>query len=139
MTENDITNLLDFLNLLLESERAGVKVLGELLYQTEDERLRKFLQKFLRDEGMNCHILVSLIHDLGATPSDKTGAFVEKVRALNTLDEKVEMLIRGQAWVARKIREYRHLLPEGSQDLFLEAIKVQHDENVLALQSYLSE
>lgn len=139
MTQSEITNLLDFLNLLLESERAGVKVIGELLYETEDERLRVFLKKFLRDEGMNCHILTSLIHDLGAKPTDKTGAFVDKVRALETLEEKVELLIRGQAWVARKIQEYRHLLPEGSQDLFLEAVKVQHEENVLALQSYLNE
>ena len=136
MDKSSITTLLDFYNMLLEAERAGVKVLSELIYQTEDQSLRDYLKKFLRDEGMNCHILVSLIHDLDAKPTDKTGAFVEKIQALDTLTEKIDLLTRGQAWVARKITEFQHLLPEGSQKLFLEAIKVQHEENVNALKDY---
>ena len=139
MPQNQITNLMDFYNMLLEAERAGVKVLSELLYLTEDQRLRKYLKKFLRDEGMNCHILASLVHDLDAKPTDKTGAFVEKVMALDTLEEKIELLIRGQSWVARKIEEFRHLVPEGSQTLFLSAIKLQHEENVNTLKRYLNE
>jgi nitronate monooxygenase len=137
MTQSEITNVLDFYNMLLEAERAGVTVLSDLLYRTEDQRLRDCLKKFLRDEGMNCHILASLIFDLDAKPTDKTGAFVEKVQALNTMAEKMDLLIRGQSWVARKIHEFGHLLPEGSQNLFLEAIKVQHEENVNTLKGFL--
>ena len=139
MTQNEITNLLDLYNLLLESERAGVKVIGDLLYQTEDERLRNLLKKFLRDEGLNCHIIASLINDLDVKPTDKIGAFVEKVNALDSLEEKIELLIRGQGWVARKIHEFRHLLPKGSPELFMEAIKIQHEENVDALKLYLND
>jgi hypothetical protein len=135
MTKTEITSVVDFYNLLLEAERAGVAVLGELVSQTEDQGLKKLMKKFLRDEGINCRILVSLIQDLGQEPSKKTGAFVDKVRALNTLEEKIDLLIRGQEWVARKIREFRHLLPPGSPHLFLEAIKVQHEENVDALKN----
>ncbi len=137
MTQSEITNVLDFYNMLLEAERAGVTVLSDLLYRTEDQRLRDCLKKFLRDEGMNCHILASLIFDLDAKPTDKTGAFVEKVQVLNTMAEKMDLLIRGQSWVARKIHEFGHLLPEGSQNLFLEAIKVQHEENVNTLKGFL--
>jgi hypothetical protein len=61
---------------------------------------------------------------------------VDKVRALDTLEEKIDLLIRGQAWVGRKIEEFRHLLPSGSPNLFLEAIKVQHEENVDALKHF---
>jgi hypothetical protein len=122
--------LVDFYNLILEAERAGVEVLKELITQTEDQPLQELLKKFLRDEGLNCRILVSLIHDLGSEPGQKTGSFADKVRALDSLEEKTELLIRGQEWVARKIREFRHLLPAGSPHLFLEAIKVQHEENV---------
>jgi len=139
MTQTDITNLLDFYNLLLEAERAGVKVLGDLLYETEDQRLRNLLKKFLRDEGMNCHILASLIHDLDAKPTDKIGAFVDKVRALHKVEEKIELLIKGQSWVARKIQEFGHLVPKGSPDLFLKAIQMQHAENVDALKHYLND
>lgn len=122
--------------MLLEAERAGVAVLGELNTQSEDRRLKPILKKFLRDEGVNCRILIGLIHDLNEKPSDKTGAFVDKIRALDKLDEKIQLLIRGQAWVARKISEFRFNIPAGSAYLFLEAIKVQHEENVNTLKKY---
>jgi hypothetical protein len=133
MATTTISQASDLWNMLLEAERAGVAVLGELVPQAEDPSLRELLKKFLKDEGVNCRILITLIEHLGAEPSKETGAFVGKVRALGSLPEKVELLIRGQEWVARKIREFRHLLPTGSPHLFLEAIKVQHEENVDAL------
>jgi hypothetical protein len=136
MNETDTMTLLDFYNMLLEAERAGVTVLGELVRQVDEERLTAELKKFLRDEGANCRVLINLIQDIGATPSDKTGAFVGKVRALKNLDEKIKLLIRGQAWVARKIQEFHNLVPAGSPYLFLEAIKMQHDENVGTLTEY---
>jgi hypothetical protein len=136
MNKTDSMTLLDFYNMLLEAERAGVTVLGELVRQVDEEQLTAALKKFLRDEGANCRVLINLIHDLGATPSDKTGAFVGKVRALETLNEKIHLLIRGQAWVARKIQEFHHYVPAGSPYLFLEAIKMQHDENVDTLTKY---
>ena len=136
MNETETTTLLNFFNMLLEAERAGVTVFNELNMQVENRRFKPILEKFLRDEGVNCRILVSLIHDLNAKPSDKTGAFVDKIRALDNLDEKIQLLIRGQAWVARKIKEFRFNLPAGSTYLFLEAIKVQHEENVDTLKKY---
>jgi hypothetical protein len=139
MGKIDTMKLLDFYNMLLEAERAGVTVLSELNMQVEDRRLKPILEKFLRDEGVNCRILVSLIHDLNAKPSDKTGAFVDKMRALDNLDEKIQLLIRGQAWVARKIREFQNHLPTGSAYLFMDAIKVQHQENVETLKKYFDE
>ena len=57
------------------------------------------------------------------------------IRSLE-LEEKIDLLIRGQAWVARKIEEFRFQLPAGSPYLFLEAIKVQHQENVETLKNY---
>lgn len=136
MSDTEKTALLNFYNMLLEAERAGVTVLSELNMQTEERQLKPILKKFLRDEGVNCRILVSLIHDLDAKPSEKTGAFADKVRALDNLDEKIQLLIRGQAWVARKIKEFRFNLPAGSAYWFLEAIKKQHQENVDTLKKY---
>lgn len=139
MSKTDTNTLLDFYNMLLEAERAGVTVLSEMNKQVEDQRLKPILEKFLRDEGVNCRILVSLIHDLNAKPSGKTGAFVDKIRALDNLDEKIQLLIRGQAWVARKIREFQNHLPTGSAYLFMDAIKVQHQENVDTLKKDFDE
>jgi len=136
MNQPNHTSLSDFYNMLLEAERAGVTVLQELVSQTEEPQFSALLKKFLQDEGLNCRILISLIRDLGTEPSDKTGAFVDKVRALDNLEENIDLLIRGQAWVARKIEEFRFRLPAGSPYLFMEAIKVQHQENVDALKKY---
>lgn len=130
--------LLDFYNMLLEAERAGVLVLDELVRQVEDYQLKTLLKKFLRDEGVNCRILMTLIHDLGAKPTNKTGAFVDKVHALNNLEDKVQLLIRGQEWVARKIREFHYQLPAGSSYFFLKAIELQHEENVDTLKKYFN-
>lgn len=130
--------LLDFYNMLLEAERAGVLVLDELVRQVEDDQLKTLLKKFLRDEGVNCRILMTLIHDLGAKPTNKTGAFVDKVHALNNLEDKVQLLIRGQEWVARKIREFHYQLPAGSSYFFLKAIELQHEENVDTLKKYFN-
>ena len=136
MSEAETKALLNFYNMLLEAERAGVTVLSELNKQAEDRLLKPILKKFLRDEGVNCRILVSLIHNINAKPSDKTGSFVDKIRALDNLDEKIQLLIHGQAWVARKIKEFRFNLPAGSAYWFLEAIKRQHEENVDTLKKY---
>jgi hypothetical protein len=130
--------LLDFYNMLLEAERAGVLVLDKLVRKVEDDQLKTILKKFLRDEGVNCRILMTLIHDLGAKPTTKTGAFVNKVHALNNLEDKVQLLLRGQEWVARKIQEFHHHLPAGSSYFFLTAIKLQHEENVDTLKKYFT-
>jgi hypothetical protein len=137
MNKTDTMTLLDLYNMLLEAERAGVTVLNELMQLVGEERLAAALKKFLRDEGANCRILMNLILDIGEKPSDKTGAFVAKVQALENLDEKIQLLIRGQAWVARKIQEFHNFAPAGSPYLFLEAIKMQHEENVGTLKNYV--
>jgi hypothetical protein len=137
MTKIDSMTLLDFFNMLLEAERAGVAVLNQLVKEVDEKRLTPALKKFLRDEGANCRILMNLIHDINEKPSDKTGAFVGKVQALENLDEKIRLLIRGQAWVARKIQEFHNLIPAGSPYVFLEAIKMQHEENVDTLKKYM--
>ena len=138
MSEIDAKTLLDFYNMLLEAERAGVLVLDKLVRKVEDDQLKTILKKFLRDEGVNCRILMTLIHDLGAKPTTKTGAFVNKVHALNNLEDKVQLLLRGQEWVARKIQEFHHHLPAGSSYFFLTAIKLQHEENVDTLKKYFT-
>lgn len=133
-----VATLLDFYNMLLEAERSGVLVLDELVRQVEDQQLKTLLKKFLRDEGVNCRILMTLIHDLGAKPTNKTGAFADKVNALTNLEDKVRLLIRGQEWVARNIRAFHYHLPGGSSYFFMTAIKLQHEENVDTLKKYFN-
>lgn len=122
--------LADFYRILLEAERAGVQSLNEILPLIEDGDIKSHLQIYLRDEGMNCHILTTLIKNLGQDPGDRTGDFIDKIRALDSKDEKLKLLIKGQEWVAKQIRYNRELINSASSMFFVEAIKIQHEINV---------
>ncbi len=136
--ENDFTKeLADFYRIILEAERAGVQSIGDILPSVADEELKSLMTNYLRDEGMNCQILISLIKNLGYEPGNKTGDFVEKIRALKTVEEKIELLSKGQEWVARQIRYNRELIDSASSSFFMEAIKVQHEENVDTMKKIL--
>lgn len=130
MEKNNVRELVDFYRVLLEAERAGVQSISEILPEVEDENLKSVMTRYLRDEGMNCQILIAFIKNLGGDPGSKTGDFINKIRALKTLNEKLELLIKGQEWVAKQIRYNRELIDISSSSFFLEAVKVQHEENV---------
>jgi nitronate monooxygenase len=100
------------LNLLLESERAGVLALDELEHEVEQDELRRFLRGSREEESRNVRDLEKLIGDQGGKPSAKTGPFAAKVAAQPTVRERLALLSRGQEWVARKTEEALALAPE---------------------------
>jgi len=130
MQRKQSPKLIAFYNDLLAAERAGVQVLSGLIPGIEDGSLKVLLEKFLRDEGMNCQIFSTLIRNSGEEPGRRTGDFVQKVKALEKLEDKLRLLVKGQEWVARQIRKNRALLDYGSDPVFMEAMKIQHEENV---------
>ncbi|HPS87077.1 MAG TPA: DUF6306 domain-containing protein [Spirochaetota bacterium] len=130
MEKNRNQELADFYRILLEAERAGVQSISDILPSVEEGELKTLMTRYLRDEGMNCQILISLIKNLGFDPGNKTGDFLGKIRALDTVKEKLDLLIKGQEWVAKQIRYKRELIDYTSSRLFMEAVKIQHEENV---------
>ena len=102
------------LNLLLESERAGVIALSGLIDDVEQEELKKFLRGSRAMEQRNAEELEALIRDNGGTPSTKTGPFAGKVAALDSIRERLNLLSRGQEWAARKTEVALALAPEPS-------------------------
>lgn len=117
----------DMLNLLLESERAGVAALEQLEREVEHKELRQFLQGERGVEMRNVEGLELLIRNSGGTPSQKVGPFAAKVAALKTVREKLDLMARGQAWAARKTEEALALAPEaGPVHDFLQAMANRH-------------
>ncbi|HWN58170.1 MAG TPA: DUF6306 domain-containing protein [Methylomirabilota bacterium] len=102
------------LNLLLESERAGVIALSRLIDDVEQDELKKFLRGSRAMEQRNAEELEALIRDNGGTPSTKTGPFAGKVAALDSIRERLNLLSRGQEWAARKTEVALALAPEPS-------------------------
>jgi len=100
------------LNLLLESERAGVTVLDALAAEVKHPELKELLLDAREDESHNAAALERLVRGAGGTPSAATGPFAAKVAAIGNTRGRLALLINGQEWVARKIEETLALTPQ---------------------------
>jgi hypothetical protein len=133
------TELESFLNSLSEAERAGGRVLHELTEQAQSLELREMLKKVGHDEGYYAGELAAHVRRLGGVPSNKTGDFVEKVRAIADFKSKLELLNRGQRWVVRKIGEQLDNIADAHLRAFLRIMADGHDVNIGALDKALTE
>ena len=97
--------LIDRMQELLEAERAGVKCLDVMADHASDMGKKELFSLFRNDEGKFCAGLFRLLQARGAVPTKNVGAFADKVIALPTEAERLTLLIKGQAWVVRKIDE----------------------------------
>jgi nitronate monooxygenase len=95
----------EILNLLLESERAGVVALDRLAAQVENDELKHLLTTSREDESTTVRELENLIRSAGGIPSQRIGPFAAKVSAAGTLSQQLKLLIHGEEWVARKVEE----------------------------------
>lgn len=131
--------VMDLLNVLLEAERAGVKVLGELGKKVDDPGLKSIVAAFKDDEAHYCAGLVKLIKKHGGMPSEKTGDFVGKVMALSELKAQLELLNRGQMWVAKRIEERLNDVGDAETRAFLTEMAQRHRKNVATCEGKLRE
>lgn len=97
-------DILALLGELLKAERAGARGVTELCVPLAARGDALTLRLLARDEGRYVTMLRRQILRLGGTPSEEVGAFYEKLAALETLKERLDLLIRGQAWVVRQLR-----------------------------------
>jgi nitronate monooxygenase len=119
----------DALNLLLESERAGTLALEDLSSKVEE--LRRFITAARDNEAANATRLSNLITQAGATASKRIGPFAAKMSALDSIPERLELLARGESWVARKIEAALDLAPDsGPIREFLTAMANHHRHEV---------
>jgi len=128
-----------FLNILGEAERAGGRVLHELTEQAKSLDLRELLKKVGHDEGYYAGELVAHVRRFGGSPSNKTGDFVEKVRAIADFRGKLELLNRGQRWVIREIDKNLPNIDDEPLRAFLRVMAKGHHVNIGALDDALKE
>jgi hypothetical protein len=119
------------LNLLLESERAGVIALGTLITDVKQDELKKFLSGSRAMEQRNAEELKALIRDNGGNPSSAVGPFADKVAALESNRDRLDLMSRGQEWAARKTEVALALAPEaGPIHDYLTAMANRHRAEV---------
>jgi len=122
--------LLAFLNLMLEAERAGARALLHVAKDTGQADIAAMAGAIQKDEARWCAMLIGAIRKLDGTPSEKTGAFYDKVMALKDDKERLALVNRGQDWVVRKLRE---ALPRIANDSLAEDLSVMltsHEDNI---------
>ena len=115
--------LAELFNVLLECERAGVKVLTEYEKDfTGNTPAVETIVESRRDEGKYCKLMFGYLKELGADITTRTGSFAEKALAVEGQAERLAFLNRGQGWVAREVEKalprvpYAHMR-EGLQEM----------------------
>lgn len=104
------------LNLLLEAERAGAKLLAAYLDELPDASFRwKSMRAVQLDEARNCVVLIHLLLEAGLTPSMAVGDFYAKGLTVEGWSERLQFLNRGQAWVARRLAAALPRVPPGAK------------------------
>ena len=124
------SEVLDLLNLLPECERAGARGVAALAAHSTDTEIRDALREIAADEARFCVMLSGHIKGLLGTPSEETGSFYKKLVALDAFDAQLNLLDRGQGWVAEKLRECLPKISyEGLHRDLAEMLDV-HDRNI---------
>lgn len=122
--------VLALLNQLLESERAGARGVRQMSEQSASARTSTALREIARDEARFCAMLFQHITRLGGTPSRHTGAFYKRLSAAGAPDDQLDLLNRGQGWVARRLRD---AIPKIADDLLrvdLQGMLETHESNI---------
>ena len=121
----------DLLNLLLECERAGAKLLAAYIQELPPRAgALEALDRVQRDEAHNCAVLIHHLLEAGAPPSPNTGDFYRKGLAIHGWRERLEFLNRGQAWVARRIGEALPRIESASARAALQQMYDSHLANI---------
>lgn len=122
--------LIDRMQELLEAERAGVKCLDVMADHAADMGKKELFSLFRNDEGKFCAGLYRLLQARGAAPTKNVGAFADKVIALPTEAEQVALLVKGQAWVVRKIDEIPPPEQNAEEKAFFADMREVHVVNI---------
>lgn len=133
MAEIVTQDLVALLNILLEAERAGAKVLAAFLdeYPRESGPWQQ-LHAVQHDEAHNCALLMQALRSCGVQPSRATGDFLGKALAVQGRAERLAFLNRGQGWVARKIAGQLPQIAPGPVRQMLSEMHDSHLVNIAA-------
>jgi nitronate monooxygenase len=108
-----------FLNRMLDAERAGAKALVVFLDDWPRHGAEwQMLRKVHEDEAHNCALIGEQLKRRGRDYSHATGEFYAKAVAVNEARARIAFLVKGLRWA---IREFEQALPKIS-DLQIRAL-----------------
>jgi len=135
MTDGELN---DFLNRMLEAERAGARTLVVFMddwprHGAEWQALRKVHE----DEAHNCALIGEQLKRRGRDYSHATGEFYAKAIAVKGPRERIGFLVKGLRWA---IREFERALPrigDPTVKSLFEGMRERHRRSAAACESVL--
>ena len=127
--------LLAFLELLLECERAGAKALRFFAGDAPPAAAAALITAQMQDEARYAGGLARHISRLGGRPTSRTGEFFAKAKARAGWGPRLDLLVRGQRWVETRIRESLPLVTDPELKEFLAEMAETHRVNVAAVEA----
>jgi hypothetical protein len=117
------------LNVLLEAERAGARLLAAYADELPtDSDFWAWLQVTQRDEARNCSVLIHLLLEEGIEPSAAVGDFYHQGLEIRGWRERLRFLARGQQLMADRIAA---AMPRLSHCVAKKPLQVMYDSHVV--------
>ena len=126
---------IEFLNRMLEAERAGAKAL--VVFMDDHPRngeAWKVLRQVQAEEAHNCALIGKLLEKSGTPYSHATGEFYDKAVAVMGRRERIEYLVRGLRWAVKRFEEALPGLPADARDAFTR-MRDSHLRSIAACES----
>jgi nitronate monooxygenase len=127
----------DFLNRMLEAERAGARAL--VVYMDDFPRNSdawKSLRAIQAEEAHNCALIGRLLERAGVPYSHATGEFYDKALAVQGRRERLEFLARGLKWAVGRFEEALPSLAPEAREVFVR-MRDSHLRSIAACESLL--
>jgi nitronate monooxygenase len=126
----------DFLNRMLEAERAGARAL--VVFMDDFPRHSSewtILRKVHEDEAHNCALIGEQLKRRGRDYSHATGAFYGKAIAVKGAKERIAFLVRGLRWAIREFEQALPRIDDAEVRALLEGMRERHRRSVAACES----
>jgi Domain of unknown function (DUF6306) len=123
----------DFLNRMLEAERAGAKAL--VVYMDGWPRNGsewKALRKIHEDEAHNCGLIGEQLKKRGKEYSHVTGEFYDKAVAVKEKRERIGFLVKGLKWAIREFEQALPRIPDSETRKLFEGMRERHLRSIAA-------
>jgi nitronate monooxygenase len=127
----------EFLNRMLEAERAGARAL--VVFMDDHPRngeAWKILRQVQAEEAHNCALIGKLLEKSGTPYSHATGEFYDKAVAVKGRRERIEYLVRGLRWAVKRFEEALPGLPADARDAFTR-MRDSHLRSIAACESLM--
>ena len=128
--------LVDFLNRMLEAERAGAKALVVFMddwprHGPEWQTLRKVHE----DEAHNCALIGEQLKRRGRDYSHATGEFYVKAVTVKGARERIGFLVKGLRWAIREFEQALPGIPDPAVKQLFQGMRERHQRSAAACES----